>query len=303
MSSSSLARGALFACALVWAGCLSACSHIEYVRGEQTSTLRHKDYPDEAAGFDGLDFSTQELQLYDRTGGVCASLNTTLAQAGARQTAINEAIRERRTTAKYSWRVSQPAEFRGMECGIYNKWGSGRGYRYYPVSYPDGINGPYEVDDVYNDLKISMWEGGLHLGGAEPLFDDVPWALFSISTRFGAGLFRLGTKNTRAYDNDPYFTLPVHLGLVLVPEWLFGFQAKVFGGADPIGWLFTEDRAKVSEQLDYGGQAGYVLSWDAVSISAWAGWQQRHHYWGDYWVDYQQWTGSVALDLFWEEIF
>lgn len=303
MHSSSWARCGLLVGVLVCAAWASACSHIEYVKGEQTSTLRHKDYPDEGAGFDGLDFSTHEVQLYDRTGGVCASLSTSLSQASARQTAINQAIKDGRTSAKYSWRVSQPSEFRGIECGIYHKWGSGKGYRYYPVSYPNGINEPYEVDEVFNNLKISMWESGLHIGGAEPLFDDVPWLLWTLSTRFGAGQFRVGTKNTRAYDNDPYFTVPFHFGLLLVPEWLFGFQIKGFGGADPIGWLFTEDRAKVSEQLDYGGQAGYVFSWDAVSLSAWAGWQQRHHYWGDYWVDYQQWSGSVALDLFWEKIF
>lgn len=283
---------------------LAGCSHVSYTRGVQNQTSRGLErlpYPE--AYYRDATYDTNEIVLADRTGIVGAALGTQLEGTGNAFEAMRKAEEEGKRTAEYSYRVHRPDEYDGAAIGIYYRWGDTDGTGLQQLSLETPVNA--EINGLHEaPYTSSFGEGGLHMGGQESLYDD--WLSWSILVRIGMISYDLkpGPSADRQLqdrakrDAEAWgFRVPSHFGLMIDPEWLYGFGLRAWGGADLVGWLFTRDRGSWTDKFDYGAEASWGIIVGDFGFSLLAGYGHYNFSWGEFWTEYDQFYGSFAIDV------
>lgn len=286
---------------------LAGCSHVSYTRGVQTQQARGLErLPNPEPYYRGATYHTNEIVLADCTGVVGAALGTQLEGTGNAFEAKREAEREGKRTAEYSYRIHRPDEYDGAAIGIYYKWGDieGEGTQQLSLDVPinPDISGLHEAP-----FTGSLGEGGLHMGGRDTLIDGWDWLSWTILVRIGLVSFDIQPDPTLSdrqlqeraeLDAEEFgFRVPSHFGLMFDPEWLYGLGVHAWGGADLVGWLFTRDRGSWTDKFDYGAEVSWGMIVGDFGFSILAGYTHQNHSWGEYWVDYDQFYGSLAIDV------
>lgn len=272
----------------------SACSHMSYSRGVEDTISRGSPEKKPDTYYEA-ELDMNEIRLVDNLGVFCAALAETSEQIGNERKAYQEAVRDKKRSYEYSWRERSPSEFQGMSCGAYYKWGSSDAGRYYiPGNPPDG-----------REYSSSYGEGGLSVSGVAKLVEDWDWLRFSAGARIGMGRY------TQTFDKTPpevhkldwALRVPLDIGVLIYPEFLYGFGIEGFGGADLVGWALSSGNGDFSEKFDFGGRAGYIFTSTYFALSAYAGWERRNFTFGEFWTQYDALVFSAAIDLNYFEIF
>ena len=221
---------------------LSGCS-VQYLRGKRTEVSRFNDENSQLDSIARLD--TNEIVMLDKSGVVCSGAQTGLNQASARQGAINKMVREGSYRETYTWRVHSPAEYQGIDCGIYYHWGSGENVdydrRYHPT--PRGSE----------EREVTTWNAGYQMYG---------WGEWIPGLAAGYARFRvnLGRTTVGTGDDDERrgikLGIPLHVGLRVAPTWLYGFGVEAYGGGEAIAAALSK-RGRWYEKFDYGGSILY----------------------------------------------
>ena len=244
--------------------------------------------------------NTHELVLTDDSGVVCAGLMTELERTGNAAEALHEARREGKTfgTVEYSYRLHSPAEYRGLSCGGYFRWGSGEGT-------VQGLVGPASsLTHQTFDATFSHHEGGFWLGGMDTLLSDASWLRYAIEFRFGFGDYDAEPNTeltlTEGARGGMYLTAPLRFGLLLFPEWAYGFGVAGMTGADVFSWFSEQGRVYI--KFDASGRVEYTYGTRHVAASVYGGWEMKHTAWGDHWVKSTGPFVGAYLQLHWGEI-
>lgn len=279
---------------------LTGCSHTSYTRSFDTDTLTADDPSNiHVEGYD-LTYQTNELVLADRLGIVCGSLMTTTEAAGNAASARRKAIEKGERRYEYEYRRHSPAEYSGIDCGGYFRWGRGTGQLNLEA-------GQYDMDAYPLEAKTS--EGGLHIGGTD-FFFQLPWLRYSFFMRLGLGSYgfihdypNTGFPETQLDNDDDqfFFRMPFLFSLKFFPAWLFGFGVEPYGGVDPIMLTFGKKWGEFYKHFDYGARAGYALTFDAFAVGLFGAYGRRNVAWGEYISQADSFSVTLSLDLNYEE--
>lgn len=275
----------------------SGCSRMEYHRRWEDDSLTANDHSDTRV--DGYEFEheTNEVVLLDRLGIVCSALSQTAEGMGNAAEARREAEEEGKSSYTYEAPNRSPSEYSGLDCGGYYRWGTGEG----TLILDDG--------ETEYPLGSRTSEAGLHLGIRQPLFRQ-DWLGYDFSIRFGLGSYgfeheypNTGFPEILLDDDDGkmFFRIPLHFGINIFPEWLFGFGVRGWGGLDPVQLAFAKKYPEFYNYLDYGAQAAYYLTFDPIAIGVFGGYERRNITWGDYVSQAQGFKVGMSVDLFYEE--
>jgi hypothetical protein len=275
----------------------SGCSHMSYSRASETESIKPNDNSNTLANGYDLEHQTNEIALLDRSGIVCGSLTTNLEATGNAMSAEREAIREGKTSYTYQYRQHSPAEYSGLECGGYYRWGGGEGNRL-NIAPAANLQTEYPIDS-------EVGEGGLHVGFTEFMFDQA-WLRYGFDFRLGMGRFTFihDYPNTAfpetLLDNDDsewFFRMPFVYTQKVYPWFLFGFGVEGFLGVDPIMLAFSGQWSNILDYIDYGGRAGYAYTFEYGAVGAYFGYAQRNIAWGDYIAQADVWKGTLSIDI------
>ncbi len=278
----------------------TGCSHMSYSRGIETDTITPNDNSNTLAqGYD-LEHQTNEIVLLDRLGVVCGSLTTTLEAAGNAKSARDKAIEDGKYSYTYQYRQHSPAEYSGLECGGYYRWGAGEGNRL-KIAPAMNLQTEYSIDS-------EVGEGGLHVGFTEFMFDQA-WLRYGVLFRLGMGRYTFihDYPNTAfpetLLDNDDsewFFRMPFVYTQKVYPWFLFGFGVEGFAGVDPIMLSLAGQWSNILDYLDYGARAGYAYTFEYGAVGAYAGYERRNIAWGDYISQGDVWKGTLSIDINYE---
>ncbi len=290
---------------LIWVLFLSVtlgagCSHMSYTRALETDTIKPNGKSNQAADGYDLEHQTNELMLLDRSGIVCGSLMTTLEATNSAMSAEREAIEAGKTKYEYSYRQHSPAEYSGLDCGMYYRWGGGEGNRL-KIKPTANLLTEYPIDS-------EVGEGGFHMGFTDFMFDQA-WLRYGILFRLGMGRYTFihDYPNTAfpetLLDNDDsewFFRMPIYYSNKIYPWWLFGFGVEGHFGVDPIMLTFAGQWSNILDHIDYGARAGYSFAFEYGAVSAYAGFQHRNIAWGEYISKSDAILGTLSLDINYE---
>ena len=275
----------------------TGCSHMSYSRALETDTITPNDNSSTLANGYDLEHQTNEIALLDRSGIVCGSLTTTMEAAGNAKSARDKAIRDGKTTYEYSYRQHSPAEYSGLDCGMYYRWGAGSDNR---LNINPTMN---PVAEYAIDSEVG--EGGLHIGFTEFMFDQA-WLRYGFLFRLGMGRYTFihdypntGFPET-LLDNDDsewFFRMPFVYTQKVYPSWLFGFGVEGIVGIDPIMLSFAGQWSNTFSYLDYGGRAGYAYTFEYGAVGAYLGYERRNIAWGEYISEADVLKGTLSIDL------
>lgn len=279
---------------------VSGCSHMSYSRGvENVAITPNNNSNTLARGYD-LEHQSNEIALLDRSGIVCGSLTTSLEATGNAMSAEREAIRKGERTYEYQYRQHSPAEYSGLECGMYYRWGAGTDNRL-NVAEATNLLPEYPIDS-------EVGEGGLHVGFSDFMFDQ-GWLRYGFLFRLGMGRYTFihDYPNTAfpdtLLDNDDsewFFRMPFVYTQKAYPWWLFGFGAEAFLGLDPIMLTLASRWPNILEHFDYGARAGYSYAFEYGAVGAYFGYETRNIAWGDYISQGDVWKGTLSVDINYE---
>lgn len=279
----------------------TACSHMSYTRALETEVITPNNNSNTLTeGYD-LEHQTNEIALLDRSGIVCGSLMTTTEALGNATSARNKAIEEGKTTYEYEYRQHSPAEYSGLDCGMYYRWGGGTDNRL-------NISDANPIQEYAIDSEVG--EGGLHVGFTDFMFDQ-GWLRYGFLFRLGMGRYTFlheypntGFPET-LLDNDDsewFFRMPFVYTQKVYPWFLFGFGVEGFLGIDPVMLSLAGKWSETHKYLDYGGRAGYAYAFEYGAIGAWIGYERRNIAWGDYISQGDIWKGTISLDINYEAL-
>lgn len=280
----------------------TGCSHMSYTRAWETDTLTANGHSNQLVeGYD-LQHQTNEIALLDRTGIVCGSLTTTMDATGSAAEARRKAEEEGKRSYTYEYRRHSPAEYSGLDCGGYVRWGRGKGGKLRLDPDAENLDAEYPLDS-----KTS--EAGLHVGYTRYFF-GLPWLRYGLLFRLAMGSYgfihdypNTGFPET-LLDNDDdkfFFRFPIEFSLKFFPKWLFGFGIEGFGGLDPLMLAFAKKYPEFYKHFDYGARAGYALTFDAFAVGLFGGYHRQNRSFGDYVSQADAYTITLSVDLNYEE--
>lgn len=286
----------------------SGCSHISYGQAHvDGNTTEYAEFAPERP-VQTYQLVLHEFHLYDRTGGFCAGMLESGGKAAAEIDERREMAKDGRMTGEYEWKTYDPAQFNGIECGLFYRYGQGTGggvtdYSTIPPYSATSPTGRF----TYEEGEHSLHELGLHIGG-QGYFDY--GFLWRFEFRITGGSLDLVTPNLvgpgrmpKEEEGSGFFTIPTRVAIGFAPDYLFGLGAMAWGGIELAQWLanYGEERDSIIDYFDYGAGAMFVADTPYVRPSLYFGWLNNHIYWNDRVATHKGLEGRVALDLVWED--
>lgn len=211
--------------------------------------------------------STNEILATDSSGLVCAGIATHTSAYGNAMSAVREARREGKREVEFTYRRASPAQFAGIQCGAYYKWGGGTSAIY-------DLSGGERPRDVVGDTKLS--EIGLHFEGSEQLLDSFEDLFWTARFRLGGG--EVSEESGPELLDGTRLLFPFEAGLLYAPAVLVGGGVKAHVGYDVMN-LVTEV-GDASEKFNYGASGFYRATVGRFGFGAEVGW--RHESVGTY---------------------
>lgn len=226
-----------------------------------------------------------EVELLDRSGMLCGSLRDPSKSLGE--------------NSRYKYRQHSPAEYSGLECGGYFRWGSG--------AYTGPTFQRSELGGVLllpNEYEHEVGEAGLNLGLTAFMFGQ-GWLRYGVQVRAGVGRFSYlepvftsePVSPEAASPHHWFMRMPIIYTQKAYPWFLYGLGIEGFAGVDPVMLSVAGKWSNILEHLDYGARAAYVFTFENWAIGTYFGYERGNFTWDEYVRQNDIWKGSLSIDI------
>jgi len=273
-------------CVCVLVATLSfGCSHARLSRTSETETT-YGHYIQDA----------YEISLSDRSGILCGSFRPPSEDHGpASDSSVDN------PTPGYQYRQHSQAEYSGLECGGYFRYGEGvyTNPAFRPITAQDFST--YIIIGSGN-FRTEIGEAGLHLGFSDFMFGE-GWLRYGFLFRLGVERYVVISRFIEFDASDPSRVeewkgrMPLSYVQKVYPLFLYGLGLEGSLGVDPLMLSTSEKWPEILDYFDYGGGVGYALPFEGWALGAYFGYERRNYGREGFVLQTDGWRGTVSIDI------